>query len=41
MKAKIIGRKRDNEGNLMGQFNHNPLLNTRIYLAEFPDSHIA
>jgi hypothetical protein len=40
-RAKIIGRKRDNEGNLIGQFNNNPLLNTRIYLAEFPDGHIA
>jgi len=39
-KAKIVGRKRDNEGNLMGQYNNNPLLNTRVYLAEFPDGHI-
>jgi len=40
-KAKIVGRKRDGDGNLVGQYNNNPLLNTRIYLAEFPDGHIA
>ena len=39
-KAKIVGRTRDNEGNLVGQYNNNPLLNTRVYLVEFPDGHI-
>lgn len=39
-RAKIVGRKRDQDGNLVGRFNPNPLLNTRIYLAEFPDGHI-
>jgi hypothetical protein len=29
------------EGNLVGQYNNNPVLNTRIYLAEFPEGHIA
>jgi len=33
--AKIIGRKRDDQGNLIGQYNHNPYLNTKVYLAHF------
>jgi len=40
-KAKIIGRKRDPDGNLVGHYDSNPLLNTRIYLAEFPDGNIS
>ena len=39
-RAKIIGRKRDVHGNLVGTYHSNPLLNTRIYLAEFPDGYI-
>ena len=39
--ARIVGCKRDQDGNPVGQYNHNPLLNTRIYLAEFPDGHVA
>ncbi len=34
-RAKIIGRKRDHEDNLVGEYNKNPLLNTQIYLAQF------
>jgi hypothetical protein len=40
LRACIIGRKRDNNGNPIGQYNVNPILNSRVYLAEFPDSHI-
>ncbi len=40
-RAKIIGRKRDPNGNLIGSYNPNPLLNTRVYLASFPNGHIA
>jgi hypothetical protein len=40
-KAKIIGRKRDPDGNLVGHYDSTPLLNTRIYLAEFPDGNIS
>jgi hypothetical protein len=39
-KARIIDRKRDRDNNLIGQYNANPILNTRIHLAEFPDGHI-
>jgi hypothetical protein len=40
LRAKIIGRKRDTNGDVIGTYNPNPILNTRIYLAEFPDGHI-
>jgi hypothetical protein len=40
IKAKIVGRKRNKNGELIGRFNPNPLLNSGIYLAEFPDGHI-
>jgi hypothetical protein len=41
VKAKIIGRKRDQDGNLIGTYNSNPILNTIVYLAEFPDGSIS
>jgi hypothetical protein len=40
-RAKIVGRKRNQDGNPIGRYNANPLLNARIYLAEFPDGHTA
>jgi len=40
LRARIIGRKRDANGNPVGQYNINPILNSCIYLAEFPDGHI-
>jgi hypothetical protein len=39
--ARVIGRKRNQDGNPVGQFNHNPMLNTQVYLAEFEDGHVA
>jgi len=39
-KAKIIGQKRNQDGNPVGTFNTNLLLNTCVYLAEFPDGHV-
>lgn len=36
-KAKIIARKRDQDGNLIGNYNPNPMINTRVYIAEFHD----
>jgi hypothetical protein len=41
VRAKVIARKRDVNGNLIGNYNSNPVLNTRIYIAEFPDGHIS
>jgi hypothetical protein len=40
-RATVTGRKRDANGNSVGNFNSNPLLNTRIYIAMFPDGHVA
>jgi len=40
IRARIIGRKRDSNGNPIGNYNHSPALNSHIYLAEFPDGHI-
>ncbi len=39
-RATIVGRKRNQDGNLVGTFNNNPLLNTHVYLGEFPDGHV-
>jgi hypothetical protein len=39
-RVKIIGRKRNQNGELIGRYNANLILNTRIYLAEFPDGHV-
>jgi hypothetical protein len=36
-KAKVISRKRDADGNLVGHRHHNPILDTREYEVEFPD----
>lgn len=41
VKVKIIGRKHDQDGNLIGTYNNNPILNTIDYLAEFPDGLIS
>jgi Reverse transcriptase (RNA-dependent DNA polymerase) len=35
--AKVIGRKRDANGDLIGHANSNPILDTRQYDVEFPD----
>jgi hypothetical protein len=40
-KAKIIGRKRDEDGNVIGTYHNIPILNTTVYLAEFPDGTIS
>jgi hypothetical protein len=36
-KARVIGRKRDADGNPVGRRNNNPILDTREYEVEFPD----
>jgi hypothetical protein len=38
--AKVIARKRDAEGNLMGRENANPILDTTIYDVQFQDGHV-
>ena len=36
-KGKVIGRSYNDDGNLLGEYNTNPLLNSIIYNVEFPD----
>ena len=38
--AKVIGRSKDADGNIIGNYNDNPFLNTMIYDVEFPDGTI-
>ncbi len=35
--AKIIGRKRNADGNFIGRKHQNPILDSRIFVVEFPD----
>jgi hypothetical protein len=41
VRASVIEQKRDVNGNLIGNYNSNPVLNTRIYIAEFPEGRIS
>jgi len=38
--GKVVGRKRDSNGELIGGANSNPILDTRVYEVEFPDGTI-
>ena len=38
--AKVIGRSKDADGNVIGTYDNNPLLNTMLYDVEFPDGEI-
>jgi len=38
--GKVVGRKRDSNGELIGRANSNPILDTRVYKVEFPDGTI-
>ena len=38
--TKVIGRTNDADGNIIGNYNDNPFLNTMIYDVEFPDGTI-
>ena len=35
--ARVVGVIRNNEGQTIGKFNHNPILNTNVYNVMFPD----
>ena len=39
--TKVISRKRDADGKVVGKGNSNPVLDTRIYQVEFPDGAVA
>lgn len=36
--ARVIGQSKDEDGMPVGLYNANPILNTRVYDLEFPDS---
>jgi hypothetical protein len=38
--AKVIGRKRDANGNPVGRYNPNPILDTTVHVVQFPDGTI-
>jgi hypothetical protein len=38
--ARVHSRKRDTNGNLIGERNTNPILDTRVFNLEYPDGHI-
>jgi hypothetical protein len=38
--AKIVDKKRDSQGNVIGAYNPNPLLDTHIYKLQYPNGHI-
>lgn len=35
--AKVLGRKRDSEGNFIGRAHSNPILDSRVFTTRFPD----
>jgi len=35
--ARVVSRKRDADGNLIGTCNPNPILDMRLYEVEYPD----
>jgi len=39
--GKVVGRKRDHDGNPIGKANTNPILDTRLYQVVFPDGETA
>ena len=38
--AKVVGRSKDGDGNVIGSYDPNPFLNTMIYDVQFPDGEI-
>ncbi len=38
--AKVIGRSKDSDGNVVGNYNENPHLNAMTYDVEFPDGEV-
>jgi hypothetical protein len=38
--AKVVGRTKDEDGNIIGTYDHDPMLNSMVYDIEFPDGEI-
>ena len=39
-KVKVVGRSKDDDGNIIGKYYRNPILNTMVYDVDFPDGSI-
>ncbi|MGH3054233.1 MAG: reverse transcriptase domain-containing protein, partial [Gaiellaceae bacterium] len=40
LSGTVVGRKRDTNGNPIGNYSNNPILDSRVYEVEFPDGHV-
>ena len=38
--AKVVGRTKDENGNIIATYDHDPMLNSMVYDVEFPDGEI-
>ena len=38
--ATVLGQATDTEGDLIGEYDPNPMLNTRVYEVMFPDGEV-
>ena len=38
--CRVKGRKRDSAGTLIGEYNPNPILDTRVFNVEYPDGRV-
>ena len=39
-KVKVVGQSKENNGNIIGKYDNNPMLNTMLYDVKFPDGTI-
>ena len=39
-KVKLVGQSKDDDGNIIGKYDSNPILNSMVYDVEFPDGSI-
>ena len=39
-KVKVVGRSKDNDGNIIGKYDSNPMLKIMVYNVKFPDGAI-
>ena len=39
-KVKVVGQSKEDNGNIIGTYDSNPMLNTMVYDAKFPDGTI-
>ena len=39
-KAKVVGRSKGEDGNIIGKYDSNPMLNTMVYDFKIPDGSI-